>query len=53
MSSTSTAWKEARRLQAFALQQQGWMQTEIAEALGVTEGAVSQWFRMVLGQGAV
>ena len=35
MKFTSTAWKEARRLQALALQQKGWKQTEIAEALGV------------------
>lgn len=47
MKFTSTAWKEARRLQALALQQKGWKQTEIAEALGVTDGAVSQWFRRV------
>lgn len=47
MQSSSTAWKEARRLQALALRQKGWKQTQIAEALGVTEGAVSQWFRMV------
>lgn len=44
---SSTAWKEARRLQALALQQKGWKQTQIAEALGVTDGAVSQWFSMV------
>lgn len=36
-------WREARRLRAWALQQQGWKQNKIAEALGVTEGAVSQW----------
>lgn len=47
MKFTSTAWKEARRLQALALQKKGWKQTEIAEALGVTDGAVSQWFRLV------
>jgi transposase len=47
MKFTSTAWKEARRLQALALQKNGWKQIEIAEALGVTDGAVSQWFRLV------
>jgi transposase len=47
MKFTSTAWKEARRLQALALHKQGWKQTEIAEALGVTDGAVSQWMRRV------
>ncbi len=36
-------WKEARRLQAWHLKQQGWPQRQIAEALGVSEGAVSQW----------
>jgi transposase len=36
-------WKEARRLQAWHLKQQGWSQRRIAEALGVSEGAVSQW----------
>ena len=35
--------KEARRLQAWKLRQKGWKQTDIAEALGVTAGAVSQW----------
>jgi transposase len=35
--------KEARRLQAWHLQQQGWSQRQIATALGVSEGAVSQW----------
>jgi transposase len=47
MECSSTAWKEARRLQALALRQKGWKQTEIAEALGVTDGAVSQWFSVV------
>lgn len=36
-------WKEARRKRAFELKQQGWRQREIAEALGVSEAAVSQW----------
>lgn len=36
-------WREARRLRAWELKQQGWKQNKIAEALGVTEGAVSQW----------
>ena len=38
-------WREARRLQAWALSQKGWKQCDIAEALGVTEGAVSQWLK--------
>lgn len=52
MQFSSTAWKEARRLQALALRQKGWKQTRIAEALGVTDGAVSQWFRIVDTQDA-
>jgi transposase len=38
-----TNWREARRLQAWRLRQQGWSQRQIAEALGVSSGAVSQW----------
>ena len=38
-------WREARRLQAWELYQKGWKQTRIAEALGVSEGAVSQWIK--------
>jgi transposase len=36
-------WREYRRLRAWQLYEQGWSQKQIAEALGVTEGAVSQW----------
>lgn len=36
-------WREGRRLRAWELHEQGWPQKKIAEALGVTEGAVSQW----------
>ena len=38
-------WREARRLRAWELKQQGWKQSKIAEALGVTAGAVSQWVK--------
>ena len=38
-----TDWKEARRLRAWELVQQGWKQQDVATALGVTGGAVSQW----------
>ena len=38
-------WREARRLQAWELKQKGWKQRDIAEALGVTPGAVSQWVK--------
>ena len=40
-------WQEGRRLRAWALKQAGWSQQAIAEALGVTAGAVSQWMRRV------
>jgi len=36
-------WREWRRLRAWDLKQEGWIQCDIAAALGVTEGAVSQW----------
>lgn len=36
-------WREARRLRAWELKQKGWKQQDIAEALGVSNGAVSQW----------
>jgi transposase len=44
-------WKEARRLQAWALLQQGWSQHHIAEAMGVSEAAVSQWMTRARAQG--
>jgi transposase len=36
-------WREGRRLRALELYEQGWKAIRIAEALGVTRGAVSQW----------
>ena len=42
MNPTPSNWKEARRLQAWHLKQKGWSQRQIAEALGVSEGAISQ-----------
>lgn len=41
----TTSWKEERRKRAWALCQTGWKQKNIAEALGVTQGAVSQWIK--------
>ena len=38
-------WREERRKRAWELKQAGWSQKEIAVALGVTEGAVSQWMK--------
>ena len=49
---TSFDWQEARRWQALALKQQGWKQQRIAQALGVTKGAVSQWMARVREYGA-
>src|SRR5918992_4346096 len=43
MNPTPSNGNEARRLQAWHLKQQGWSQRQIAEAFGVSEGAVSQW----------
>lgn len=38
-------WQEGRRLRALELHEQGWKGIRIAEALGVTRGAVSQWLK--------
>jgi transposase len=43
MNPTPQHWKEMRRMQAWHLKQQGWAQRQIAQAVGVSEGAVSQW----------
>jgi transposase len=45
MNRSPPTWQEARRLQAWHLKQQGWAQRQIATALGVSEGAVSQWMK--------
>lgn len=42
---THLDWLEGRRRRAWELKQQGWKQQDIATALGVTKGAVSQWMR--------
>lgn len=39
------SWREGRRQRAWALHQQGWKQQAIATALGVTQGAISQWLQ--------
>ena len=38
-------WREGRRVRAYELKEQGWSQRAIAAALGVSEGAVSQWLK--------
>ncbi len=45
LSAQASDWREGRRLRAWELREQGWSQEKIAEALGVTPGAVSQWMR--------
>jgi transposase len=55
MSKKSTSpkdWREGRRMRAWELHEQGWKQKDIAAALGVSEGAVSQWFKKAKAQGA-
>lgn len=46
-----TDWREARRVRAWELSQQGWKQKAIAEALGVSAGAVSQWLKRARAAG--
>ena len=41
----SPDWREWRRLRAAELHEEGWTGREIAAALGVSEGAVSQWLK--------
>src|SRR5438876_9883878 len=38
-------WREERRKRAWKLKEKGWQQKDIAVALGVSEGAVSQWLK--------
>jgi transposase len=44
-------WKEQRRWRALDLKHDGWTHHEIAEALDVTKGAVSQWMTRVAQEG--
>ena len=41
----SKSWKEEHRKRAWVLHQAGWRQKQIAAAMGVTKGAVSQWIK--------
>ena len=38
-------WREARRFRALKLKRKGWRQTDIAEALGVSDNSVSHWMK--------
>lgn len=51
LSRQATDWREGRRLRAFELRQEGWKQREIADALGVSKGAVSQWMKRAEKEG--
>ena len=51
-SGTAKDWKEGRRLRALELKAAGWKQRRIAQALGVTESAVSQWLKKAKAGGA-
>ncbi len=45
LSKQATDWREGRRLRAWELKREGWTQQEIADTLGVSKGAVSQWMK--------
>jgi transposase len=45
MNPSANTWKDARRLHAWQLKQTGGLQRQIADALGVSEAAVSQWIK--------
>jgi transposase len=51
LSQQTTDLREYRRFRAWELHQQGWKQQGIADALGVTQGAVSQWLARAKKQG--
>ena len=53
LSKEASDWREGRRLRAFELKQKGWPQQRIAEALGVSKGAVSQWMKRARQGGGV
>ena len=44
-------WREMRRVRAWELKQAGWQPSKIGQALGVTRGAVSQWFKKAETEG--
>ena len=50
-SQQATDWREGRRLRAWELKQEGWKQQDIARALGVSKGAVSQWMKRAKQEG--
>jgi transposase len=46
-------WGEERRKRAWVLKHEGWPQKQIAAALGVSEGAISQWLKRARDGGGV
>jgi transposase len=50
-SQKATDWREGRWLRAWELKQEGWKQQDIARALGVSKGAVSQWMKQAEQEG--
>jgi transposase len=51
LSSQASDWREGGRLPAFDLKERGWKQKQIADALGVSEGALSQWMKRAREEG--
>lgn len=49
--SQTTNWKERRRFHALKLKRKKWKQKDIATALDVSEGAVSQWLKTATAEG--
>ena len=52
MKAVPFAAREARRLQAWKLHQQGWSQRAIADLLAVNAGSVSRWLKRVRQAGS-
>jgi transposase len=50
-SQQATDWREGRRLRAWELKQEGCKQQDIARALGVSKGALSQWIKRAKQEG--
>ena len=49
---TTKDWREGRQMRTWELHEAGWKQKDIAQALGVSEEAVSQWVKKAKAQGA-
>ncbi len=51
LSHQAVDWREGRRLRAWELDTQGWLQKDIAAALGVSNGSVSLWLKRAREEG--